>query len=75
VSGRWHRKRFEVRREISTQRTVTESFELSSDSTKLTVRTRISGEGSERGLPEMRRVYDSQGRGVRGQGPKGAPPP
>jgi hypothetical protein len=69
VSGRWRGKRFEVRREISTQRTVTESFALSSDGRKLTVRTRISGQGSERGVPEMRRVYDRQGSGVRGQGP------
>ena len=75
VRGRWHRKRFELRREISTQRTVTESFELSSDGTKLTVRTRFSGQGSERGAPEMRRVYDRQGPGVRGQRPEGAPPP
>jgi hypothetical protein len=58
VSGRWRGKRFEVRREISTQRTVTESFELSSDGTKLTVRTRISGQEGGASLPGMRRVYD-----------------
>ena len=81
VSGRWHRKRFEVRREISTQRTVTESFELSSDGTKLTVRTQITGEeGVPRGMPGVRRVYDrAQPRVERGTEPgaatPGAPPP
>jgi len=63
VSGRWRGKRFEVRREISTQRTVTESFELSSNGTKLTVRTRISGQEAGASLPEMRRVYDRQRSG------------
>ena len=71
VSGRWHRKRFEVRREISSQRTVTESFELSSDGTKLTVRTRFSGQGNgeQRAMPELRRVYDRQAPGARSPEP------
>jgi hypothetical protein len=69
VSGRWRGKRFEVRREISTLRSVTESFELSSDGRKLTVRTRIRGQEAGAELPEMRRVYDRQRSGDREQRP------
>jgi len=59
VSGRWNRKRFEVRRTLADGRTLTESYELSRDSTKLTVRTKVSGsDRSEYSPPETRRVYD-----------------
>jgi hypothetical protein len=72
ANGRWHGKRFEVRREISTQRSVMESFELASDGRKLTVRTRFTGQDEEqRAMPELRRVYDR----TEGSPPSAAPPP
>ena len=59
VSGRWNRKRFEVRRELSSGRIVTESFELTTNGTKLTMRTKVSGgDRSAYAPPEIRRVYD-----------------
>jgi hypothetical protein len=73
ASGRWHGKRFEVRREISTQRSVTESFELSSDGRRLTVRTRFTGQDEEqRAMPVLRRVYD---RTEASPSPAAPPPP
>jgi hypothetical protein len=59
VSGHWHNKRFEVERRTGGS-TVAESYERSSDRTKLTVRTRVSdlfGDG-----PGIKRVYDWVGR-------------
>ncbi|MFI5279559.1 MAG: hypothetical protein ACHQU1_03610, partial [Gemmatimonadales bacterium] len=55
VAGHWHDKRFVVERRMGST-TVTESYERSSDRTKLTVRTKTEdnfGEGSE-----IKRVYD-----------------
>jgi len=50
TNGRWHAKRFEVRRRLEEGRTVTESYELSKDGNTLTVRTGSSSF-------EVRRVY------------------
>jgi hypothetical protein len=73
VSARWHAGRLQVRREATYQRVtrvVTESYELSKDGTRLTVRTRMSGDGqSQNRSPEIRRVYD------RAAEPSPAPPP
>lgn len=55
IAGHWHGKRFVVERRMGST-TVTESYERSSDRTKLTVRTRTEdnfGEGAE-----VRRIYD-----------------
>jgi hypothetical protein len=55
AAGHWHDKKFVVERRMGST-TVTESYERSSDRTKLTVRTRTAdnfGEGSE-----IKRVYD-----------------
>jgi hypothetical protein len=73
VNGRWNRTRFEVRRSLGNGRTVTESYELSKDSTKLTVRTKISGGDRSEGYTpsETRRVYDR----VADPGPARAPNP
>jgi hypothetical protein len=72
ASGRWNRKRFEVRRSLADGRTLTESYELSRDSTRLTVRTRVSGgDRSQYAPPEMRRVYDR----VADPGPAATPKP
>jgi hypothetical protein len=55
VAGHWRDKRFVVERRMGST-TITESYERSSDRTKLTVRTKTEdnfGEGSE-----IKRVYD-----------------
>jgi hypothetical protein len=58
VNGRWHRKRFEVRRDLADGRAVTETYELSKDGTTLTVRSRMRvSEGSSSSSTEIRRVY------------------
>ena len=72
VSGRWNKKRFEVRRTLADGRTVTESYEISRDSTKLTLRTKVTGgDRSEYAPPEIRRVYER----VADPGPVPAPKP
>jgi hypothetical protein len=59
VSGRWNRKRFEVRRSLGDGRTVIESYELTANGTRLSVRTKVTGsDRSEYAPPEIRRVYD-----------------
>ena len=59
ANGRWHGKRFEVRRTLPDGRTVLETFELTGGGAKLAVRTQIrGGERSEYTPPALRRVYD-----------------
>ncbi len=58
LSGRWHGKRFEVRRELPGGRVVDESYELSKDGGTLTGRSRSAdAERSGPGGFEVRRVY------------------
>jgi hypothetical protein len=58
ANGRWHRTRFEVRRDLADGRAVTETYELSKDGTTLTVRSRMrASEGSSSSSTEIRRVY------------------
>jgi hypothetical protein len=72
VSGRWNRKRFEVRRALADGRTVTESYELTANGTRLAVRTKVSGgDRSEYSPSEIRRVYDR----VADPGPAATPKP
>jgi hypothetical protein len=72
VSGRWNRKRFEVRRALADGRTVVESYELTANGMRLSVRTKVTGgDPSEYAPPEIRRVYDR----VAEPGPKPATPP
>ena len=58
MNARWQRGRLVVRRIVSDQRVITETYELSRNGRRLTVRVRIPGGGAERGSAEMRRVYD-----------------
>ncbi len=75
VSGRWNRKRFEVRRSLADGRTVIESYELTANGTRLSVRTKVTGgERSEYAPPEIRRVYDRVAEPGRAPPPKPAPP-
>jgi len=71
VNGLWHNKRFEVRRSLANGRSVMETYELSKDGTKLTVRSRMGGGEREQAGPEIRRVYDR----VADEGPAPAPAP
>jgi hypothetical protein len=76
LSGRWNRKRFEVRRDLSSGRIITESYELTANGTKLAVRTRVSGgDRSAYAPPEMRRVYDRSADPGPAAAPKPAQPP
>jgi hypothetical protein len=76
VSGRWNRKRFEVRRSLADGRTVIESYELTANGTRLSVRTKVTGSGrSEYAPPEIRRVYDRVAEPGQAPAPKPAQQP
>lgn len=55
LSGHWRKKRYEVTRQIGAT-VIIESFERSTDRTKLTVRTKIRN--GDHQSPETTRVYD-----------------
>lgn len=58
MNARWQRGRLVVRRVVSDQRSITETYELSRNGRRLTVRVRMPGGGTEMALAEVRRVYD-----------------
>jgi hypothetical protein len=59
ASGRWNHARFEVRRRLGNDRTLTEAYVLSSNGRRLVVLTQVSGgEEGPTTRPEIRRVYD-----------------
>jgi len=60
MNARWRGKRLEVRRVVSDRRSIVESYELSSNGTKLYVRVRMPALEGETRMPELRRVYDRE---------------
>ena len=62
VNGRWHGKRFEVRRALRGGSNVTESYEVKKNGQRLVVHVRIERENSDTVLPEFERVYDKYGQ-------------
>ena len=61
MSGRWHKSRFEVSRELPSGATLTEGYELARHGQRLVIHVRISRGQDEQAMPmpmpEFRRVY------------------
>lgn len=58
MNARWRRGRLEVRRGVSERRTILETYELSRNGRRLTIRVQMPGGGTEMAPGEMQRVYD-----------------
>jgi hypothetical protein len=61
LSGRWHKSRFEVTRELPNGATLTEGYELTRHGQRLVIHLRLSRGQGEQAMPEFRRVYDRYG--------------
>ena len=62
VNGRWHGKRFEVRRTLRSGANLTESYELKKNGERLVIHVRIQRTDAETAMPEFERVYDKYGQ-------------
>jgi hypothetical protein len=62
VNGRWHNKRFEVRRTLRGGTTLTEDYEIKKNGERLVVHIRLQRTDAETALPEFQRVYDRYGQ-------------
>jgi hypothetical protein len=62
VNGRWHNKRFEVRRVLRGGTTLTEAYEIKKNGERLVVHIRLQRTDAETALPEFQRVYDRYGQ-------------
>lgn len=58
LSGRWHRKRFEVRRTLPNGMTLTEAYEIKKNGQRLVIHLQLQREQNEPSMPEFQRVYD-----------------
>lgn len=58
MNARWHRGRLAVRRGVSDRRSILETYELSRNGRRLTIRVQMPGGGTEMAPGEIRRVYD-----------------
>jgi hypothetical protein len=63
ISGRWHRRQFEVSRELPNGATVTEGYELARHGQRLVIHIRFARGRDEQAMamPEFRRVYERYG--------------
>ncbi|HVM64223.1 MAG TPA: hypothetical protein VMU14_05125, partial [Acidimicrobiales bacterium] len=61
ISGRWHKNRFEVRRELANGAVLTEGYEVTRHGERLVVHVRIQRDSDQQAMPEFRRVYDRYG--------------
>lgn len=61
ISGRWHKSRFEVRRELPNGGTLIEGYEVTKHGQRLVIHVQISRVQDEQVVPEFRRVYDRYG--------------
>jgi hypothetical protein len=62
LSGRWHRKRFEVRRTLSDGMVLTEAYEIKKNGQRLVVHLQLQRSSDEPSMPEFQRVYDRYGQ-------------
>ena len=62
VNGRWHGKRFEVRRVLRGGANVTESYEVKKNGQRLVIHVKLEREGSDTQMPEFERAYDRYGQ-------------
>jgi hypothetical protein len=62
VNGRWHSKRFEVRRRLRSGANMTESYEIKKNGARLVVHIKLQREDSDTAMPEFQRVYDRYGQ-------------
>ncbi len=67
LSGHWHKKQFEVDRELQTGATITESYQVTRRGQRIVIHVRISRGSDEQVLPEFQIVYDRYER------PEGSP--
>ena len=58
LSGHWHKKQFEVDRELQSGATVTESYQVTRHGQRLVIHVRISRGSDEQVMPEFQIVYD-----------------
>ena len=61
ISGRWHKSRFEVIRQLPNGATLTESYEVTKHGQRLVIHIKVSRGQDEPVVPEFRRVYDRYG--------------
>lgn len=58
LSGHWHKKQFEVDRELPSGATVTESYQVTRHGQRLVIHVRVSRGSDEQVMPEFQIVYD-----------------
>ena len=58
ISGRWHKSRFEVSRELESGATLTEGYDLKKHGERLVVHIRVTRGEDQPVMPEFQRVYD-----------------
>ncbi len=61
LSGHWHKKQFEVAREMPSGATITQSYEVTKHGQRLVIHVKISRESDEQVMPEFQMVYDRYG--------------
>lgn len=61
ISGRWHKSRFEVSRELESGATLTEGYDLKKHGERLVVHIRVTRGEDQPVMPEFQRVYDRYG--------------
>ncbi len=58
LSGHWHKRQFEVDRELPSGATVTESYQVTRHGQRLVIHVRVSRGSDEQVMPEFQIVYD-----------------
>ena len=61
LSGRWHKSRFEVSRQLSNGATLTEAYQVTRHGQRLVIHILIARGSDEPAMPELQRVYDRYG--------------
>ena len=61
ISGRWHKNRFEVSRELESGAMLTEGYEVKKHGERLVIHIRVSRGENEPTMPDFQRVYDRYG--------------
>jgi hypothetical protein len=62
MSGRWHRKRFEVRRTLPNGMQMIEAYDVTRNGQRLVVHIQVERGQDEQAMPEFQRVYDRYGQ-------------
>ena len=58
LSGHWHKKQFEVAREMPSGATITQSYEVSRHGRRLVIHVKVSRQSDMQVIPEFEMVYD-----------------